>query len=288
LIIEFYTSYLNCSAISESLPVALVAPSPQKSPRVANPIAPAAPTFTFSLGSSSFAKKHADAAAAGKGAAAQIEAASSSASEAGHRLFLFMSRRLHADATALQTALDAVTTASPVAGTGTGTGTVESKSVFSAALCTAQSASTLTRATALVRLRLGALLKTFDRAFAPRTDRSLPQINGAGAAMRLGTGSGAATLYCGRRLGRALIPGSDGQCGPNNGPQCADCAAAPKPVVAQSAPTIGFGAAASGAPAEAAAAAPATAAAAMWQCGACTLMNAADANACAACETARP
>jgi hypothetical protein len=33
-------------------------------------------------------------------------------------------------------------------------------------------------------------------------------------------------LYCGRRLGRDLIPGSDGQCGPNNGPQCADCKAA--------------------------------------------------------------
>jgi ankyrin repeat protein len=29
--------------------------------------------------------------------------------------------------------------------------------------------------------------------------------------------------YCGRRLGRAAIPGSDGQCGPNNGPQCQSC-----------------------------------------------------------------
>ena len=29
--------------------------------------------------------------------------------------------------------------------------------------------------------------------------------------------------YCGRKLGRAAIPGSDGQCGPNNGPHCADC-----------------------------------------------------------------
>jgi hypothetical protein len=32
-------------------------------------------------------------------------------------------------------------------------------------------------------------------------------------------------LYCGRDLGRSAIPGSDGQCGPSNGPQCADCKA---------------------------------------------------------------
>lgn len=31
------------------------------------------------------------------------------------------------------------------------------------------------------------------------------------------------TFYCGRKLGKQLIPGSDGQCGPNDGPQCADC-----------------------------------------------------------------
>ena len=55
--------------------------------------------------------------------------------------------------------------------------------------------------------------------------------------MKSGTGSGASTLYCGRRLGREAIPGSDGQCGPNNGPQCADCkvgpvvVAPPKPAV---------------------------------------------------------
>merc|ERR1712187_405366 len=29
--------------------------------------------------------------------------------------------------------------------------------------------------------------------------------------------------YCGRRLGVAAIPNSDGCCGPNNGPQCASC-----------------------------------------------------------------
>jgi hypothetical protein len=44
--------------------------------------------------------------------------------------------------------------------------------------------------------------------------------NRAGCAMKPGSGN---ALYCGRRLGVAAIPGSDGQCGPNNGPQCADC-----------------------------------------------------------------
>ena len=40
-----------------------------------------------------------------------------------------------------------------------------------------------------------------------------------------GTGSGADKYYCARVLGMDLIPGSDGQCGPNNGPQCAECRA---------------------------------------------------------------
>ena len=40
-----------------------------------------------------------------------------------------------------------------------------------------------------------------------------------------GTGSGARKLYCGRNLGPRAIPGSDGRCGPNNGPQCQDCLA---------------------------------------------------------------
>lgn len=29
--------------------------------------------------------------------------------------------------------------------------------------------------------------------------------------------------YCGRILGKDKIPGSDGQCGPGNGPQCVAC-----------------------------------------------------------------
>ena len=36
--------------------------------------------------------------------------------------------------------------------------------------------------------------------------------------MKLGTGSGSKTFYCGRNLGRDQIPGSDGRCGPNKGP----------------------------------------------------------------------
>ena len=31
--------------------------------------------------------------------------------------------------------------------------------------------------------------------------------------------------YCGRQLGTSAIPGSDGQCGPNDGPQCKGCQA---------------------------------------------------------------
>jgi hypothetical protein len=41
--------------------------------------------------------------------------------------------------------------------------------------------------------------------------------------VKAGNGSTRHLLYCGRYLGQAAIPGSDGQCGPNNGPQCPDC-----------------------------------------------------------------
>jgi hypothetical protein len=47
--------------------------------------------------------------------------------------------------------------------------------------------------------------------------------NRAGIQVKAGSGSTSHLLYCGRRLGRDAIPGSDGQCGPNNGPQCPDC-----------------------------------------------------------------
>merc|ERR1712153_49707 len=48
--------------------------------------------------------------------------------------------------------------------------------------------------------------------------------NDQGAPVAPGTDRGCTnTYYCGRYLGRAQIPGSDGHCGPNNGPQCASC-----------------------------------------------------------------
>ena len=45
-------------------------------------------------------------------------------------------------------------------------------------------------------------------------------VNSAGCPIKLGSGD---LYYCSRRLGVGAIPGSDGQCGPNNGPQCSDC-----------------------------------------------------------------
>ena len=53
---------------------------------------------------------------------------------------------------------------------------------------------------------------------------SLTKPVGDGLVRALGTTRGYTNLYyCGRRLGVRAIPGSDGQCGPNNGPQCTDC-----------------------------------------------------------------
>jgi hypothetical protein len=37
--------------------------------------------------------------------------------------------------------------------------------------------------------------------------------------------------YCGRKLGEEAIPGSDGQCGWDDGPQCYDCMGAPVPFI---------------------------------------------------------
>ena len=41
----------------------------------------------------------------------------------------------------------------------------------------------------------------------------------------LGSGVYASKYYCGRVIGRERLPGSDGQCGPTNGPQCEECKA---------------------------------------------------------------
>jgi len=53
---------------------------------------------------------------------------------------------------------------------------------------------------------------------APKED-----VNDEGAHVAFGNGPGASKYYCGRRLGKEAIPGSNGSCGPNNGPQCASC-----------------------------------------------------------------
>jgi hypothetical protein len=47
------------------------------------------------------------------------------------------------------------------------------------------------------------------------------KMNRANVPMKLGGGSGKDTLYCGRYVGN--LPGSDGRCGPTNGPNCPDC-----------------------------------------------------------------
>jgi Ca2+-binding EF-hand superfamily protein len=52
-----------------------------------------------------------------------------------------------------------------------------------------------------------------------------PSMNRAGVPVNWGDSRHKTTLYCGRHLGRDKIPGSDGQCGPGNGPPCEDCKA---------------------------------------------------------------
>mmetsp|Transcript_44796 Transcript_44796/g.136750 ORF Transcript_44796/g.136750 Transcript_44796/m.136750 type:complete len:2045 (-) Transcript_44796:355-6489(-) len=51
-----------------------------------------------------------------------------------------------------------------------------------------------------------------------------PLLNSASVPVALGRrGDHIHTIYCGRRLGRDAIPGSDGRCGPDDGPQCTEC-----------------------------------------------------------------
>jgi hypothetical protein len=52
-----------------------------------------------------------------------------------------------------------------------------------------------------------------------------PMKNRAGVPVSLGDGKYSNTFYCSRVLGFDIIIGSDGQCGPGNGPQCPDCKA---------------------------------------------------------------
>lgn len=49
--------------------------------------------------------------------------------------------------------------------------------------------------------------------------------NDMGNAVSLGTsGAGVNLYYCAKEFGRVAIPGSDGFCGPDDGPQCTSCA----------------------------------------------------------------
>ncbi len=52
--------------------------------------------------------------------------------------------------------------------------------------------------------------------------QSNPPLNRANVQMSRARGGN--IYYCARELGHEVIPGSDGQCGPDNGPQCPDCA----------------------------------------------------------------
>mmetsp|Transcript_48974 Transcript_48974/g.116463 ORF Transcript_48974/g.116463 Transcript_48974/m.116463 type:complete len:471 (+) Transcript_48974:84-1496(+) len=55
----------------------------------------------------------------------------------------------------------------------------------------------------------------------PQQVQAVPVTNDEGAHVQLGADG--RTHYCGRHLGKAAIPGSDGRCGPTNGPQCQSC-----------------------------------------------------------------
>ena len=62
--------------------------------------------------------------------------------------------------------------------------------------------------------------KTNSRSqYAPVTER----VNDEGAPMAMSSTLSTTKYYCGRKLGVNRIPGSDGHCGPNNGPQCPSC-----------------------------------------------------------------
>jgi hypothetical protein len=53
---------------------------------------------------------------------------------------------------------------------------------------------------------------------------SVEFVNSNGQPVRLGTDRSFTHLYyCGQRVGVGRLPGSDGTCGPNNGPQCSAC-----------------------------------------------------------------
>mmetsp|Transcript_26656 Transcript_26656/g.61313 ORF Transcript_26656/g.61313 Transcript_26656/m.61313 type:complete len:266 (+) Transcript_26656:54-851(+) len=79
------------------------------------------------------------------------------------------------------------------------------------------------QSTETARGALSALMTATRRASTQEVEESLPFFNDDGARLAFGRGGCAHKYYCGRALGRLAIPGSDGRCGPNNGPQCRSC-----------------------------------------------------------------
>ena len=84
-------------------------------------------------------------------------------------------------------------------------------------LCNTQCKNIFLRPFVLVLIDIGKLGRDHDQVSASKS-------TGDGLIRTLGTSPGYTNLfYCGRSLGSRAIPGSDGQCGPNNGPQCTAC-----------------------------------------------------------------
>jgi len=54
-------------------------------------------------------------------------------------------------------------------------------------------------------------------------DDGVPVFPGTARFAHIRGGGGRGKYYCGRKMGAAVIPGSDGRCGPNGGPQCPSC-----------------------------------------------------------------
>jgi len=75
----------------------------------------------------------------------------------------------------------------------------------------------------LSALQLSQWKRTMHEVGAEMKNSESSLFNLAGAEMK--RSGQTALFYCNRYLGASLIPGSDGRCGPNNGPQCADCKA---------------------------------------------------------------
>ena len=73
------------------------------------------------------------------------------------------------------------------------------------------------------RLPLPPVVASFGRTVTPGLPMPIVYKNRAGFRMGHGHFDCSHKLYCGRSMGVDNIPGSNGVCGPNTGPQCSDC-----------------------------------------------------------------